>query len=107
MTQTTRQRIEDLIASGDVVLFMKGSRLFPQCGFSATVSQILASLLPEYETVDVLADPEIRSGIKEFSDWPTIPQLYIRGKFVGGCDIVRELHASGELRELIDDSAQR
>ncbi len=93
----TRERIESLIASNDVVLFMKGTREAPQCGFSAAVVQILDSLLPEYGTFDVLSDGSVREGIKEYSAWPTIPQLYLRGEFLGGCDIVRELHASGEL----------
>lgn len=93
----TRARIDSLIAENEVVLFMKGTRLAPQCGFSATVVGILDGLLPEYATCDVLADPEIRNGIKEYSSWPTIPQLYVRGEFVGGCDIVRELYSMGEL----------
>lgn len=97
----TEERIRSLIASNDVVLFMKGDRSFPQCGFSARVVQILDSLLPEYRTVDVLEDPEIREGIKEFSNWPTIPQLYVRGEFVGGCDIVSEMFMSGELHRLL------
>jgi monothiol glutaredoxin len=84
-----------------VVLFMKGDRDQPQCGFSAQVVQILDQLIPDYQTVDVLAHPEIREGIKEYSDWPTIPQLYIRGEFVGGCDIVREMSASGELQDTL------
>lgn len=92
-----RQKIESMIASDAVVLFMKGSRNFPQCGFSAAVVQILDSMVPNYTTVNVLADPAIRDGIKTFSDWPTIPQLYVRGEFLGGSDIVRQMHASGEL----------
>ncbi len=92
------ERIQALIDQNEVVLFMKGTRYAPQCGFSAQVVQILDSLLPEYQTVDVLADPEIRQGIKEFSKWPTIPQLYVRGEFVGGCDIVTEMYQSGELQ---------
>jgi monothiol glutaredoxin len=97
LNEDTRQRIADLIASDDVVLFMKGNRAFPQCGFSARVVQVLDGLLPEYTTVDVLSDPAIREGVKEYTQWPTIPQLYVRGEFVGGCDIVNELFASGEL----------
>lgn len=96
-TDQTRKQIDDIIASDDVVLFMKGNRNFPQCGFSAKVVQILDGLVPEYTTVNVLSDPAIRQGIKDYSNWPTIPQLYIRGEFVGGCDIVTELHQSGEL----------
>jgi monothiol glutaredoxin len=96
-----KQRIEGLIASDRVVLFMKGTRHFPQCGFSATVSQILNKLVPQYATVNVLADPQIREGIKAYSEWPTIPQLYIDGKFIGGCDIVREMFQAGELHQLL------
>jgi len=97
--QATRQRIDQVIGSDRVVLFMKGNRRSPQCGFSATVVQMLDELVPDYTTVDVLADPEIREGIKAYSSWPTIPQLYVKGEFVGGCDIVRELYGSGELHE--------
>lgn len=101
LDQAMRQRIEAIITSDEVVLFMKGNRSFPQCGFSATVVQILDSLVPSYTTVNVLAEPEVRQGIKEFSEWPTIPQLYVRGEFVGGCDIVREMYSNGELRTLL------
>jgi monothiol glutaredoxin len=87
----TRRRIESLIQSNDVVLFMKGTREAPRCGFSATVVRVLDQLVSDYRTVDVLADPKVREGVKEFSSWPTIPQLYVRGEFVGGCDIVQEL----------------
>jgi len=97
-SETLRQ-IDDLVKSERVVLFMKGSRSFPQCGFSATVVQILNSLVPEYKTVNVLADPAIRQGVKDYSSWPTVPQLYVGGEFVGGCDIVREMFASGELQK--------
>ena len=96
-----KQRIEDTLSRDRVVLFMKGTRHFPQCGFSATVTQILNKLVPEYATVNVLTDPGIREGIKAFSEWPTIPQLYIDGKFIGGCDIVREMFQSGELHGLL------
>jgi monothiol glutaredoxin len=102
-----KQRIEDVISSDRVVLFMKGSRHFPQCGFSATVTQILSKLVPEYATVNVLADAEIRDGIKLYSEWPTIPQLYVGGKFVGGCDIVREMYQSGELQTLLGVAAPK
>ncbi len=101
LDQAMRQRIESIISSDEVVLFMKGNRNFPQCGFSATVVQILDSLVPSYTTVNVLAEPEVRQGIKEFSDWPTIPQLYVRGEFIGGSDIVREMYANGELKTLL------
>ena len=94
----TRQRIQTIVDSDSVVLFMKGERRSPQCGFSAQRGQILDSLVPEYTTHDVLSDPEVRQGIKEFSSWPTIPQLYVRGEFLGGCDIVTEMYRSGELQ---------
>jgi monothiol glutaredoxin len=97
----TRNRIEEILKSHDVVLFMKGDRRAPQCGFSATVVQILDQLLDDYATVDVLEDPEIREGIKEYASWPTIPQLFVRGEFQGGCDIVREMYESGELEKLL------
>jgi monothiol glutaredoxin len=96
-----KQRIESVIGSDRVVLFMKGTRHFPQCGFSATVTQILSKIVPEYTTVNVLTDASIREGIKAYSEWPTIPQLYVEGKFVGGCDIVREMFQSGELHGLL------
>lgn len=99
-----KQRIERQIAQNPVVLYMKGSRETPQCGFSARVVNILDSYGVEYETVDVLADQEIRQGIKDYSDWPTLPQLYVNGGFVGGCDICAEMHASGELARLLGDS---
>jgi monothiol glutaredoxin len=97
ITPELRTKLETLIASDDVVLFMKGSKSFPQCGFSASVVSILNTLVPKYTTVNVLSDPDIRNGIKEFSDWPTIPQLYIKGEFVGGSDIVKQMHEAGEL----------
>jgi monothiol glutaredoxin len=97
LDETTRQRIQALIEGDPVVLFMKGSRTMPQCGFSARVVGILDTLLADYTTVDVLQDPEIREGIKAYSEWPTVPQLYVGGEFVGGCDIVTEIHQTGEL----------
>jgi monothiol glutaredoxin len=96
-------RIRQEISHDPVVLYMKGSPIFPQCGFSAAVIQILTDLGVKFRGVDVLTDPSLREGIKQFSDWPTIPQLYVKGEFVGGCDIVREMHASGELKRLLDD----
>lgn len=99
MDEPTRARIQGVIDDNDVVLFMKGSPEAPRCGFSAQVIQILDTLGVEYASVDVLADPAIREGIKQFSDWPTIPQLYVRREFVGGCDIVKEMYGSGELEE--------
>jgi len=101
----TRQRIQTIIDSDSVVLFMKGERRSPQCGFSAQLVQILDSLVPEYVTHDVLSDPEVRQGIKEFANWPTIPQLYVRGEFLGGCDIVTELYRSGELQTALQPTA--
>ena len=98
MDAVLKTRIEQEIKENPVLLFMKGSRDFPQCGFSAAVVDCLDRLGVTYKTIDVLADWDIRQGIKEFSDWPTVPQLYVRGQFVGGCDIVREMYASGELK---------
>ncbi|HEX3809009.1 MAG TPA: Grx4 family monothiol glutaredoxin [Rhizomicrobium sp.] len=103
MSTTVSQRIAQDIASGDVVLFMKGTPVFPQCGFSAAVVGVLSELGVKFKSVDVLKDPEIRSGIKEFSNWPTIPQLYVKGEFVGGCDIIREMFETGELKTLFAD----
>ena len=96
-------RIREDVAEDDVVVFMKGTPVFPQCGFSATVVQVLSNLGVQFKGIDVLADPELRDGIKEFSAWPTIPQLYVKGEFVGGCDIVREMYQSGELAELLNE----
>jgi len=90
-------RIQKDIDENDVVLFMKGTSMFPQCGFSAAVVQVLAELGVQFKDVNVLVDPAIRQGIKDFSNWPTIPQLYVKGEFVGGCDIIREMFANGEL----------
>jgi len=90
-----------MIDSQRIVLFMKGNKLFPQCGFSARVVQILKELGADFKDVNVLTDQELREGIKQFSDWPTIPQLYVAGRFVGGCDIVSELHESGELKRML------
>jgi monothiol glutaredoxin len=100
-----KSRIADIVKTNDVVLFMKGTALFPQCGFSSRAIAILDRLGTSYETVDVLQDPEIRQGIKEYSDWPTIPQLYVKGEFVGGSDIMMEMFESGELQELLGESA--
>ena len=98
-TSPTSERIQDEISSHDVMLFMKGTPVFPQCGFSAAVVQILNHMGVKFSSNDVLVDPELRQGIKEFSNWPTIPQLYVKGEFVGGCDIVREMFETGELEE--------
>ena len=97
-----KQKIGELVGSNDIVLFMKGTALFPQCGFSSRAISILDHLGQPYETVDVLQDPEIRSGIKEYSDWPTVPQLYVKGEFVGGSDIMMEMFESGELKQLVE-----
>jgi len=99
MDASTQQRIEQLVGSSPVFVFMKGSKPMPQCGFSNNVVQILNSLGVAFETFDVLSDMEIRQGIKEFSDWPTIPQVYVNGEFIGGSDILIEMYNSGELRE--------
>ena len=99
MDASTKQRIEDLVSSSPVFVFMKGSKLMPQCGFSNNVVQILHSLGVPFETFDVLSDMEIRQGIKDFSEWPTIPQVYVNGEFMGGSDILIEMYNSGELRE--------
>ncbi len=96
-----QQKIQETISANDIVLFMKGTKDFPQCGFSAVVVQILKNLNVNFLDINVLQDPEIRQGIKDFSDWPTIPQLYIKGEFIGGCDIVKEMFQSGELQEIL------
>jgi monothiol glutaredoxin len=103
MSQETIKKIQSQIDQNKVILYMKGTKEVPQCGFSARVVQILSSYGVPFETVDVLADPEIRQGIKDFSNWPTIPQLYINGKFIGGCDICMEMDESGELEPLLKE----
>jgi monothiol glutaredoxin len=97
MTTTAQDRIAQDVAENEVLLYMKGTPVFPQCGFSAAVVQVLSELGVKFKAVDVLKDPEIRQGIKEFSNWPTIPQLYVKGEFVGGCDIIKEMFEQGEL----------
>ena len=97
------ERIKRDINDNPVVLFMKGTPVFPQCGFSAAVVQILTTMGVKFKGIDVLADPEIREGIKAFSQWPTIPQLYVKGEFVGGCDIIREMYESGELQDYLKE----
>ncbi|MCP5367172.1 MAG: Grx4 family monothiol glutaredoxin [Hyphomicrobiales bacterium] len=97
-------RIRQEIETFPVVLFMKGSPMFPQCGFSAAVVGALSQMGVQFKGIDVLTDPELRQGIKEFANWPTIPQLYVKGEFVGGCDIVREMYETGELQKLFDDN---
>ena len=101
MSDTT-SRIADIVGTNDIVLFMKGTPLFPQCGFSSKAVAILEHLEVPYHSVDVLQDPEIRSGIKAFSDWPTIPQLYVKGEFLGGSDIMMEMFEAGELLDLVN-----
>ena len=103
MDTTVAERIKNDISSNDVVLFMKGSPVFPQCGFSAAVVQVLTHMGVKFKGIDILQDPSLRQGIKEFSSWPTIPQLYVKGEFIGGCDIVREMFDSGELQQLLSD----
>lgn len=100
---TVSQQIRQEIDSNDIVLFMKGSPVFPQCGFSAAVVQVLSELGVKFKGIDVLQDPGLREGVKQFSSWPTIPQLYVKGEFVGGCDIVREMFDTGELQSLITE----
>jgi monothiol glutaredoxin len=102
MTEATA-RIDEIVKSNDVVLFMKGTALFPQCGFSSRAVAILDHLGVGFETVDVLQDPEVRQGIKAYSDWPTIPQLYVKGEFVGGSDIMMEMYEAGELQQLLEE----
>ncbi len=103
MTDPVHQRIAELVGAHDVVLFMKGTPLFPQCGFSSRAIAILEHLGVAYDTVDVLQDQAVRQGIKAFSDWPTIPQLYVKGEFVGGSDIMMEMYEAGELSQLMTD----
>ena len=102
---SVNDRIQSLIDANRVLIFMKGNREIPMCGFSATVVQVFNRIGVPYETVDVLEDPQIREGIKVFSSWPTIPQVYVDGKFVGGCDIIRDLYERGELESLVRATA--
>ena len=100
------ERIRHDIGSNDIVLYMKGTAVFPQCGFSAAVVQVLESLGLPFKDIDVLADPALRQGIKEFTNWPTLPQLYIKGEFIGGCDIMKEMYHSGEIQQLLEGIAK-
>jgi len=102
MDDATREQIQKMIQEHPVVLFMKGTKNFPQCGFSATVVEVLRRSEADFFDVNVLEDPTIRQGIKDFAQWPTIPQLYVKGEFVGGCDIVREMYESGELAPMLE-----
>jgi monothiol glutaredoxin len=103
MTDPTQARIGEIVNSSDIVLFMKGTPYFPQCGFSSKAVAILEHLDVEFASIDVLQDPEVRSGIKEYSDWPKIPQLYVKGEFVGGSDIMMEMFEAGELAQLMTE----
>jgi monothiol glutaredoxin len=103
MDITTHDRIRQQVTDNPVVLFMKGTPVFPQCGFSATVVQILSHMGVKFKGVDVLSDSSVREGIKEFSSWPTIPQLYVKGEFIGGCDIIREMFETGELQQMFEE----
>ena len=103
MADTVSQRIQGDITGNDVMLYMKGTPMFPQCGFSARVIQILTHMGVPFQTANVLEDPELREGIKQFSQWPTVPQLYVKGEFVGGCDIIREMFQAGELQQLLTE----
>ena len=103
MSNPAHEQIQSVIDSNDVMLFMKGTPMFPQCGFSSTVVQVLSHLGVPFNSANVLEDDGIRQGIKEFSAWPTIPQLYVKGEFVGGCDIIREMYESGELEDLMKE----
>jgi len=102
MDVTVHERIRQEVAGNPVVLYMKGTPVFPQCGFSAAVVQILSHLGVKFKGIDVLVDPGVRQGIKEFSNWPTIPQLYVKGEFIGGCDIIREMYETGELQQVLE-----
>lgn len=102
MSNPVHDKIQNELDQNEVVLFMKGSPVFPQCGFSAAVVQILSHVGVKFKGIDVLQDPELREGVKDFTQWPTIPQLYVKGEFVGGCDIVREMFESGELQQVLE-----
>ena len=105
MEQDTKEKIENIINDNEVLLFMKGTPVMPQCGFSAAVVGVLSHMGIKFNSVNVLEDPEIREGIKEFSDWPTIPQLYVKKEFIGGCDIVKEMYENGDLKKTLKDKA--
>ena len=104
MDDALKTRIEGILAEKPIVVFMKGTKSFPQCGFSATVVEVMKRLDADFKDVNILADAELRSGMKEFSNWPTFPQVYIKGKLVGGCDIVRDMYTNGELEPLVKDA---
>ena len=103
MSNPVHEQIQSAVSDNDIMLFMKGTPMFPQCGFSAAVVQVLSHMGVPFQSANVLEDDELRQGIKEFSAWPTIPQLYVKGEFVGGCDIIREMYESGELEDLFKE----
>jgi len=107
MDQALRDRIDGIVGGHKIVLFMKGTKSFPQCGFSATVVEVLRRVDAEFHTVNILSDAELRQGMKEYSSWPTFPQLFVEGKLVGGCDIVRDMFTAGELQPVIDKAMGR
>jgi monothiol glutaredoxin len=107
MDEQLRKRIEETIGSNKIVLFMKGTKSFPQCGFSAQVVEVLRRVNADFHAVNILADADMRQGMKEFSSWPTFPQLYVGGRFVGGCDIVRDMYSAGELQPIVDQAMGR
>lgn len=107
MDEQLKQRIEGILGSNKIVLFMKGTKSFPQCGFSATVVEVLKRMDAEFHTVDILKDADLRQGMKEYANWPTFPQLYVEGRLVGGCDIVRDMYQSGELQPIVDRALGR
>jgi monothiol glutaredoxin len=107
MDEQLKQRMQGLVDGHKIVLFMKGTKSFPQCGFSATVCEVLKRLDADFTTVNILADADVRQGMKEYSNWPTFPQLYVEGRFVGGCDIVRDMFTSGELKPIVDRALGR
>ena len=107
MDETLRERIQTLLDAHPVVLFMKGTKSFPQCGFSATVIEVLKRVDADFHAVNILADAELRQGMKDYANWPTFPQLYVQGRLVGGCDIVRDMYQAGELRPIVDRALGR
>lgn len=107
MDDALKTRLDELVKSHKIVLFMKGTKNFPQCGFSATVVEVLKRLDADFQSVNILAEPEVRSGMKEYASWATFPQLWVDGKFVGGCDIVREMYETGELAPIVDSALGR
>lgn len=107
MDEQLKQRIEGILGSNKIVLFMKGTKSFPQCGFSATVVEVLKRMDADFHGVDILKEPELRQGMKEYANWPTFPQLYVDGRLVGGCDIVRDMYQSGELQPIVDKALGR